>query len=251
MTGIIINGAGGRMGRAVAEFIAARKDCFVCAGMDVNPEQNGQFLIFAPGEYEGDADVIIDCSSSEGTQALLAYALRRKLALVIMTTGHTQQQLDLIEEASKSIPIFKSGNMSLGINVMSSLIKRAAAILGDSFDVEIVEAHHNKKIDAPSGTALMLAKSVSEGLDETPMYVYDRHLRREPRSREEIGIHSIRGGTIVGEHAVIFAGEDEVLTVSHSASSRRMFAGGAVSAAIYLTGKKNGLYSMDDMIGGI
>jgi len=250
MTGILISGANGRMGSMLAEVISARKDCFVCAGMDTNTAKQHDFMVFAPEQYEGDADVIIDASRCEGTASLLEFAIRRKLPLVIMTTGHDEEQLAQIKAASEKIPIFKSGNMSVGINIMSALIKKAAEILGENFDIEIVEAHHNKKVDAPSGTALMLAKSVSEGLKETPVYTYDRHLQRKPRDHEEIGIHSIRGGTIIGEHSVIFAGEDEVLTFSHSAGSRKMFAAGAVNAALFLLQKKPGLKNMDDLIGG-
>ncbi len=195
--------------------------------------------------------MIIDASNCEDTEALMAYALRRRLPTVVMTTGQNEAQMDCIRAASGQIPIFKSGNMSLGINVLSLLCKKAAAILGESFDVEIVEAHHNKKVDAPSGTALMLAKSVSEGLSEQPVYVYDRHSIRQPRAHEEIGIHSIRGGTIVGEHSVIFAGDDEVLTLSHSAGSRKMFANGALNAASFLVGKQPGMYDMDDLLEGL
>lgn len=250
MTGILISGVNGRMGSMLAEVISSRKDCFVCAGMDANTAKRGDYMVFMPEQYEGEADVIIDASRCEGTPALLEYAVRRNLPLVIMTTGHDEEQLALIKEASAKIPIFKSGNMSVGINILSALVKKTAEILGETFDIEIVEAHHNKKVDAPSGTALMLAKSASEGLKETPVYTYDRHLQRKPRDHEEIGIHSIRGGTIIGEHSIIFAGEDEVLTLSHSAGSRKMFAAGAVNAALFLIQKGPGLYDMNDLIGG-
>ena len=250
MTGILISGVNGRMGSMVAEVVSSRKECFVCAGMDVNTEKKQDFIVFAPGEYEGQADVIIDASIIEGTAALLKFAVRRNLPLVIMTTGQNEEQIAMINEASLKIPIFKSGNMSLGINILSALVKKTAEILGETFDIEIVESHHNKKVDAPSGTAMMLAKSVSEGLSETPVYTYDRHLQRKPRDHEEIGIHSIRGGTIIGEHEIIFAGEDEVIKLSHSAGSRKMFAAGAVNAALFLISKKPGLYDMNDLIGG-
>lgn len=250
MVKIVVNGAGGRVGKALAEICAERGECTVVAGMDIHPS-SGAFMIYEPGGYEGEADVIIDASGSEGTHTLLQYALRRKLPLVIMTTGQSEEQMAEIKAASEQIPVFKSGNMSLGINVLSALVKKTAAALGENFDIEIVEAHHNKKVDAPSGTALMLAKSASDGLDNPPVYVYDRHSVRKAREKEEIGIHSIRGGTIVGEHSVIFAGQDEVLTLSHSAGSRRMFASGAIDAAEFLIGKKPGMYDMDDLLEGV
>jgi 4-hydroxy-tetrahydrodipicolinate reductase len=250
MTGILISGVNGRMGSMVAEIASSRKDCFVCAGMDINTAKKQDFMVFAPGEYEGQADVIIDASYIEGTAALLEYAIRRNLPLVIMTTGQNEEQMALIKEASAKIPIFKSGNMSVGINILSALVKKTAEILGETFDIEIVEAHHNKKVDAPSGTAMMLAQSASDGLSETPVYTYDRHLQRKPRDHEEIGIHSIRGGTIIGEHEVIFAGEDEVIKLSHSAGSRKMFAAGAVNAALFLIQQNPGFYDMNDLIRG-
>ena len=250
MTGILISGVNGKMGSMLAEIVSSRKDCLVCVGMDTNTAKQRDFMVFAPGKYEGAADVIIDASNCEGTAGLLEYAIRRSLPLVIMTTGHDEAQLTLIKEASEKIPIFKSGNMSVGICILSALVKKTAEILGAAFDIEIVEAHHNKKLDAPSGTALMLAGSAAEGLSQTPVYTYDRHLQRKPRDHEEIGIHSIRGGTIIGEHSVIFAGEDEVVTLSHSAGSRKMFAAGAVNAALFLSRKKPGLYNMNDLIGG-
>lgn len=249
ITAVFIKGVNGRMGKALTEVIGARGDCFVCAGSDKSAARDPAlgFEVFPPCAYEGRADVIIDCSGSEGTGELLEYALRRSLPIVIMSTGHSEEQLSMIRAASERIPIFKSGNMSLGINVLSRLVRQASKLLGDSFDIEIVEAHHNKKKDAPSGTALMLASAASEGLEKAPDYVYERRSRREARKPDEIGIHSIRGGTIVGEHSVIFAGEDENLVLSHSAQSRKMFARGAVEAALFICSKAPGLYDMDDL----
>ena len=176
---------------------------------------------------------------------MLSFALNKKIPLVIATTGYSKNQIEQINNASLEIPIFFTFNMSLGVNLICSLAKKAASILGDGFDVEIVEKHHNQKIDAPSGTAIMLANSVNEVFGDTKAYEYDRHSKRQKRSKNEIGIHSVRGGTIVGEHDVIFAGHDEVVTISHSAYSKEVFAVGAVKAAKFLYGKKAGLYDMN------
>lgn len=251
MKKIVINGINGRVARAVAEAALARADCTVAAGMDREQAEFADFLVFPPSDYEGEADVIIDASSAEATEQITGYAVRRRLPLVIMTTGQTAEHFALINEAAKEIPVFISGNMSLGINILSKLAAKAAAVLAADFDIEIVEAHHNKKLDAPSGTALMLAGEIEKSLEEPAIYVYDRHIGRRARGKEEIGIHSIRGGTIIGEHSVIFAGEDEVITLSHSAGSRRMFALGAVKAALFIIGKKPGLYNMDDLLGDL
>lgn len=252
MTRILINGACGRMGRAIAEIAAERGDCTVVGGMDKFIAPNMPYEVTAPFESKIEADVLIDVSNSSSIdEGLMEYAISRKMPIVVCTTGHSDEQRAKIKGASLKIPVFYTGNMSLGINVLSALAKRAAQILGATFDIEIVEAHHNKKLDAPSGTALMLANSVSQGLAEQPVYTYDRHSVRQERRKEEIGIHSIRGGTIVGEHSVIFAGPDEVLTLSHSAGSRKMFAAGAVNAAAFLADKKTGMYDMNALLGAL
>ena len=252
MTRIIINGACGRMGRAIAEVVSERGDCTIAGGMDRFAAADMPFAVCEPYACDAEADVIIDVSNSASIdEGLLEYAIARKLPIVICTTGHSEAQQQKIREASREIPVFYSGNMSLGINLLMALSRKAAEILGDTFDVEIVEAHHNKKLDAPSGTALMLAGAVSQGLSEQPVYTYDRHSVRQERRKEEIGIHSIRGGTIVGEHSVIFAGKDEVLTLSHSAGSRKMFAAGAVNAAVYVSDKTGGMYDMSALLGAL
>ena len=179
---------------------------------------------------------------------MLDYALKTKTPVVIATTGYSDDQINKIKEASKEIAIFFTFNLSLGVNLICSLAKKAADILGNAFDVEIVEKHHNQKIDAPSGTAIMLANAVNEVFDNKMKYEYDRHSKREKRPKNEIGIHSVRGGTIVGEHDVIFAGRDEVITISHSAASKAVFAAGAVKAAKFIASKKNGLYDMNNII---
>ena len=169
-------------------------------------------------------------------------------AAVLCTTGYSAEQTREIQEASKELPLFYSRNMSLGINLLIELAKKAEAVLGDAFDVEIVEMHHNQKIDAPSGTALMIADAINQVRNDSMQYVYDRHSQRKKREKQEIGLHSVRGGTIVGEHQVIFAGQSEVITLSHSAQSKELFAAGAVNAAVFMAGKVPGLYDMSHMI---
>ena len=179
---------------------------------------------------------------------MLAYALENSVPCVICTTGYSQEQVAKIKAASEKTAVFYSGNMSLGINLLIELAKQATKVLGDSFDIEIVEKHHNLKVDAPSGTALMIADAVSDTLEKEPQYVYDRHSYRKKRSKNEIGIHSVRGGTIVGEHEVIFAGHDEVVTVTHQAQSKQVFAVGAVNAALFLSSQGAGMYQMSDLL---
>jgi 4-hydroxy-tetrahydrodipicolinate reductase len=198
-------------------------------------------------DFDGKADVIIDFSNHACTKDLMDYAVRTNTPCVVATTGHTVQELEMIDEAAKSVAIFRSANMSIGIAVLADFAKRAAALMPEA-DIEIIEKHHNQKLDAPSGTALMLEKAAEAGVDYTPSVVYDRHTERKKREKTEIGMHSVRGGTIVGEHEVIFAGHDEVVTLSHSAQSREVFARGALSAAVYMKGKSAGMYSMKDVI---
>jgi len=195
-------------------------------------------------------DVVVDFSHPSALSLLLALSLKRSAALIIATTGHTAAQMDEITEASKSIPVFKTANMSVGINLMLELIETAASVLSDGFDIELVEAHHNQKLDAPSGTALMLADAMNAALSGGKEYIYDRHNVRARRDKKEIGIHAIRGGTIVGEHSVIFAGNDELIEIKHSAASREIFAEGAVRAVRFIAeeGRSPGLYSMRDVI---
>ena len=201
-------------------------------------------------EFEGRADVMIDFSHHSALPALLAYATRTGTPLVVATTGHTEEELSQMRAAAQQAPIFFSRNMSLGINLLISLCRRAAATLGEDFDIEIIEKHHNQKLDAPSGTALMIADALCEDGTEHP-YVYDRHAERRKRARGEIGLHAVRGGTIVGEHEVLFAGKDECVTLSHSAASREVFATGALRAARFMVGKSAGLYNMDDVVNSL
>ena len=195
------------------------------------------------------ADVVVDFSNPSSLDELLRYCISRKLPLILCTTGYSDEQLKIINEASRKIPIFRSGNMSLGINLMIELVKKACHVLDDKFNIEIVEKHHSGKVDAPSGTALMLADAASEAVSYNANYVYDRHSVRKKRDADEIGIHSIRGGTIVGEHEVMFAGKDELLEIKHSALSRDVFGQGAVQAAEFMSNiVAPGLYSMSDLI---
>ncbi len=253
MPKIINSGCNGRMGRAVERMCKEKSDMEIVAGFDTNPVKLSDYPVFSePMEFQGDADVIIDFSNSASLENLLAYCTFKKIPAVICTTGHSAEQLALIEEASKTVPLFRSGNMSLGINLLTHLVKKAASVLGTDFDVEIVEKHHKMKVDAPSGTALMLADAVNEGLPYSGEYIYERQSVRQKRGENEIGISAVRGGTVVGEHEVMFFGNDEVVEFSHKAYSREVFANGAVAAAKYMaTVKKAGLYNMNHVLADI
>ncbi len=247
---ILLSGCCGRMGRVVTRLAEEQEDAVIVAGVDVAPGDGLPYPVYATfDDVKEAADVVLDFSNASGIDGLLVYAVNRNLPVVIATTGLSQSQQQAVEAASRSIPVFASGNMSLGVNLMAALVKKAAQILGDKADIEIVEAHHNQKVDAPSGTAYMLLKAVNNGLEQDRMPEYDRHSRRQKRPKNEIGMHSLRGGTIVGEHQVIFAGQDEIVTISHSARSREIFAVGALKAAAFVVGKQPGMYDMNDLIG--
>ena len=249
MTGIAICGANGKMGKTIYNCISAREDCKVIAGIDINTEQYADFpIIDSPSKLPEKPDVIIDYSNPASLDGLLEYCLSTGTPIVLATTGYSDEQINKIKSAAEQIPVFFTFNMSLGINLLVQLAKKAASVLGDQFDIEIVEKHHNQKIDAPSGTAIMLANAINETLDNKYHYVYDRHSQRKKRDKNEIGMHAIRGGTIVGEHDVIFAGHDEVTTLSHSAASKSVFAEGSINAAVYLSDKSAGLYDMSSLV---
>ncbi len=249
MKQIILSGCNGKMGHVISDIVMGRDDCTIVAGFDLNTQLQYDYPVYAkPSEYTGSGDVIIDFSHPSLLTALLDYAEEKKIPIVLATTGYSKAQLEEIHAAAQRLPVFFSANMSLGINLMVELAKKAASVLGGSFDIEIIEKHHNQKIDAPSGTALMIADAVSGVLSEKPQYVYDRHSQRKKRDKNEIGIHAIRGGTIVGEHDIMFAGRDEILTISHTAMSKEVFASGAVNAAVFMCGKAPGLYNMKDMV---
>lgn len=250
MPKIIISGCNGRMGRTVSAICAEKKDIKIVAGFDVNAAKLDSYPVYAdPMEFVGDADAVIDFSSPSSLESLLTYCTSRKVPCILCTTGYSEEQLALILHTSQQIPVFKSGNMSLGINLLTALVKKAASVLGESFDIEIVERHHRMKVDAPSGTAMMLADAAASALPYEPKYVYERQSVREKRGKCEIGISAIRGGTIVGEHEVIFAGNDEVIELKHSAYSRSVFANGAVAAAEFMANiKEPGMYDMTDVL---
>ena len=247
MLKIIMSGINGRMGKAVEELCEADESVVIVGGVDINLGIPHRFpTVNDPATLETKADAIIDFSHHTCAPMLCDYAVKTATPVVFATTGYTEDELAVIKKASESIAVFTSANMSLGVNLIIELAKQAAAVL-DGFDIEIIEKHHNKKLDAPSGTALMIADGVRAVRPDSE-YVYDRTGERKARAKNEIGIHAVRGGTIVGEHEVLFAGSNEVVTISHSAGSREIFAGGAVSAAKFIAGRKPGLYRMADMI---
>ena len=253
MRKIIMSGCNGRMGKTIVRLCADRNDMLITAGFDLNTEKSSDFPVYAdPMEFGGAADVVIDFSNPASLERLLPYCISRKLPVVLCTTGYSAEQVQAIQDASQYIPIFKSANMSVGINLLAKLVEKAASVLGSNFDLEIVERHHRMKLDAPSGTALMLADAAAKGLPHPSEYVYDRSGVRKLRDKNEIGISAVRGGTIVGEHEVIFAGTDEVIELKHSAYSRDVFANGALTAAAFLAGiTMPGMYDMSDVLSDI
>lgn len=249
MTKIIMNGCNGKMGQVITRLVSEDNECEIVAGFDVNDSIENTYPVFTnPDEFTGDADVIIDFSHPSALTTVLNYCKKRKLPVILATTGYTDDQKKEFTEASKEIPVFFSANMSLGINLIIALAKKATKLLEGNFDIEIVERHHNQKIDAPSGTALAIADAIDETLSYPAEYVYDRHAVRRKRKSTEIGIHAVRGGTIVGDHEVIFAGTDEVIELKHSAHSKEVFAVGAIKAAKFMSDKPAGMYSMNDLI---
>ena len=251
MTKIILNGCNGKMGLAVSRLVAARNDCEIVAGVDLRTDIQREFPVFGNINEVKEGDVIIDFSHPSCLGSLLEYAVTTKTPIVVATTGLSDADIENVKSASKAVPVFFTFNMSLGINLLVELSKTASKVLGDRFDIEIIEKHHNQKIDAPSGTAIMLANAINEVNDGKYVYEYNRQAKREKRDAKEIGIHAIRGGNIVGEHEVIFAGHDEVISLSHSAGSKEVFAAGAVNAAVFISGNKPGLYDMKDLIASI
>ena len=238
------------MGRVIQQLVAERTDCTIAAGVDLFADSTTAFPAYTNiADVQEEADVIIDFSHPSLLTPILSYAAQKGgIPAVLCTTGYSAEQVEALKTAAQTQPVFYSRNMSLGINLLIELSKKAAKVLGDQFDIEIIEKHHNQKIDAPSGTALMLADAIASVRDGETQYVYDRHAQRKKREKSEIGLHAVRGGTIVGEHEVVFAGNHEVITLSHSAQSKELFATGAVNAAVYMCGKGPGLYDMSDMI---
>ena len=249
MLKIIMHGCNGRMGQTIVNLVRESKDKIIVAGISADGQALNSFPVYTNiSECQESADVIIDFSNPSTLNGLISYATTHKIPLVIATTGFSDEELNRINEAGKIIPILRSANMSLGINLMLDLVKKATSTLENNFDIEIIEKHHNNKVDSPSGTALLLADTINDTLNEKAIYKYDRHTEKQKRTKNEIGIHAIRGGTIVGEHSVIFAGDDEVIEITHTASSRKIFAKGAIHAAEFIIKQNNGLYSMQDSL---
>ncbi|MBR1478967.1 MAG: 4-hydroxy-tetrahydrodipicolinate reductase [Lachnospiraceae bacterium] len=250
MIKIIMHGCNGKMGQTISRIVSEDDTCEIVAGIDMRDDGHNPYPVFdSLDKCDVEADCVIDFSTASAVDGLLIYCEKKGIPCVLCTTGLSEEQLKRVEDASKKVAILRSANMSLGINMLLKLLKDAARTLEPAgFDIEIVEKHHNLKLDAPSGTALALADSVNEALSEPYEYVYDRSARREKRPKKEIGISAVRGGTIVGDHDVIFAGEDEVITFSHRAYSKAVFAKGAVAAAKFLKGKSAGMYGMESVV---
>ncbi len=252
MIKILLHGAGGKMGKVVSEIVAASNNMEIVCGVDAFADPSAfDFPVYETMSLSTEkADVVIDFSHFSAVPNVLEYSVNTKTPAVICTTGIDGELEKAIDAASKKVAIFRSGNMSLGINLMIDLAKRATSVLGENFDIEIIEKHHNRKVDAPSGTAFMIAQGIESEKSADGAFVYGRHGKNAKRKPDEIGIHAVRGGTIVGEHTVIFAGNDEIIEIRHSATSRNVFAEGAVTAASFLSGRSPGLYDMNSILKG-
>jgi len=249
MVRILLSGCNGKMGQVITGLARYREDVKIVAGYDINDSVKNDYPVFTRLEdCNAAVDVIIDFSHPSALQAVLNYAVSRKIPLIVATTGLSDEQVMKLKESSKTIPLLYSANMSLGVNLLLELVQIAAKLLYSNFDIEIIERHHNQKIDAPSGTALALADAINQVVPEKYRYVYDRHSNRVKRSKDEIGIHSIRGGNIAGDHTVIFAGNDEIIELRHTANSRDIFGVGALKAAVFLHDKEPGFYTMKDLL---
>lgn len=251
MVKIIMHGCNGKMGRVITDIVSNDDECEIVAGVDPFDGVIQKYPVFKSiSDVNVDADVVIDFSSAKAVDKLLDWCETKNMPVVLCTTGLSDEQLARVSETAKKIAVLRSANMSLGINMLLKELKSVTSILAPAgFDIEIVEKHHNQKVDAPSGTALALADSINEELKKEYNYVYDRSKERKKRDKKEIGISAVRGGSIVGEHEVIFAGTDEVITITHTAYSKAIFANGAVAASKFLKGKNAGMYNMSDVIG--
>ena len=250
MVKMIMHGCNGRMGHVIVDLCKEDQEIQVVAGVDAFGENTYDFPVFKSlSECNVDADVIVDFSNASAVDGLLDYCVAKAIPVVLCSTGLSAEQLDKVKEASAKVAVLKSANMSVGINALIKVLKEVSPLFAAAgFDIEIVEKHHNQKLDAPSGTAIALADSINESLNNEYEYVNDRSTRREKRPVKEIGISAVRGGTIVGDHDVIFAGHDEVVTLSHRAYSRAIFGKGAIQAAKFLAGKSAGMYDMSDVL---
>lgn len=247
MVKIILNGCNGKMGKVVTSLAGNYENLTIAAGVD-RDTNNTAFPVFNNiSKCNVEADVILDFSRPDALNDLIAYAESKNISLILCTTGYTDEQLSIIKAASNKIPLFRSANMSIGINVINNILRNISAQLYGDFDIEIIEKHHNQKVDAPSGTALLLGNTIKDAIDEETVYVHGRDGIAK-RKHNEIGVHAIRGGSIVGEHEVIFAGQGETIEIKHTAISREVFAVGALKACQFMCGKKPGFYSMDDVI---
>ena len=251
MIKILMHGCNGRMGQMISGLVRDEEEMMIAAGVDTYQGVSNEYPVFGSIDAcDDDVDVVIDFSNAAAADAVMEYCAKRQIPLVFCTTGLSEEQLQKLEDTAKQTAVLKSANMSLGINLLLKLLKDAAKVLAPAgYDIEIVEKHHNQKLDAPSGTALALADSIYEAMDGSYVYTYDRSQVRRKREKKEIGISAVRGGTIVGEHEVLFAGLDEVIELKHTAYSRSVFGKGAVEAARFLAGKPAGMYDMSDVIG--
>ena len=251
MIKILMHGCNGRMGQMISGLVRDEEEMMIAAGVDTYQGVSNEYPVFGSIDAcDDDVDVVIDFSNAAAADAVMEYCAKRQIPLVFCTTGLSEEQLQKLDDTAKQTAVLKSANMSLGINLLLKLLKDAAKVLAPAgYDIEIVEKHHNQKLDAPSGTALALADSINEAMDGSYVYTYDRSQVRRKREKKEIGISAVRGGTIVGEHEVLFAGLDEVIELKHTAYSRSVFGKGAVEAARFLAGKPAGMYDMSDVIG--
>ena len=251
MIKILMHGCNGRMGQMISGLVRDEEEMMIAAGVDTYQGVSNEYPVFGSIDAcDDDVDVVIDFSNAAAADAVMEYCAKRQIPLVFCTTGLSEEQLQKLEDTAKQTAVLKSANMSLGINLLLKLLKDAAKVLAPvGYDIEILEKHHNQKLDAPSGTALALADSINEAMDGSYVYTYDRSQVRRKREKKEIGISAVRGGTIVGEHEVLFAGLDEVIELKHTAYSRSVFGKGAVEAARFLAGKPAGMYDMSDVIG--
>ena len=249
MIKLVLSGCNGKMGTVISNLVKNDDSVEIVAGFDIDTDSPNGYPVYAtPDEFTCKADAVIDFSHPACFDSVLEYAVKTKTAVVFATTGLSDEQKQAMKDASEKTAVFFSANMSIGVNLLIELVQQAAKVLEENFDIEIIEKHHNQKIDAPSGTALAIADAINEVLESKKEYIYDRHSVRKKRSVSEMGIHTLRGGTIVGEHDVIFAGNNELIELKHTATSREVFAVGAVAAAKFMAGKPEGFYSMKDLV---
>lgn len=247
MTNVVIVGANGKMGKTIRKLAMDKEDINITAGVDKNAVKEDINIYQDISDVKEDFDVVLDFSRPSSLTSLIDFCILKCKPLILCTTGYNQEELNKIQEASLKIPVFRSANMSIGINVINNVLKNISKFLYQEFDIEIIEKHHNQKVDAPSGTAILLADTIKNSISQDIKYTYGRE-GNSKRTKNEIGIHAVRGGSIVGEHTVIFAGNSETIELKHSAASRDVFAVGALLACSFMKGKEKGLYSMDDLI---